>query len=72
MESHQPVLPVALRQLKKFFTDSAILAFPVLQTGQVELSARSLRGQERIFSRFAGPTRCGMPPVRQSSNQVNP
>jgi hypothetical protein len=28
-------LPAALRQLKKFFTDSAILAFPVLQTGQL-------------------------------------
>jgi hypothetical protein len=31
----QAVMREALRQLKKFFVDSAILAFPVLQTGQV-------------------------------------
>jgi hypothetical protein len=56
-------LPAALRQLKKFFTDSAILAFPVLQTGQRALPAPvivaiDLQAATHAFPWFAGPARC--------------
>jgi transposase len=68
-------LPAALRQLKKFFTDSAILASPVLQTGQFALPVAAItvidpQTATRAFLCFAGPARCDIATWEARRNKV--